>query len=103
MFETFLQFCPACLLFVWVAFRTSEEWLREDRVLRRRLAGVALVDGRWVIRQEDGNPVMFLEGYQMPCRPVSRERCFGLGGDGSSRVGGALATSSNPAFGGEGL
>jgi hypothetical protein len=73
-FQTFLMLFPACLLFVWIAFRTTEEWMKEDRLIRRRLAGVGQIDGRWVIRQEDGAPLMFLENYVMPCRPVGRER-----------------------------
>jgi hypothetical protein len=71
--QILLMVFPACLLFVWIAFRTTEEWMKEDRLIRRRLAGLGMIDGRYVIRQEDGGPLMFLENYVMPCRPVGRE------------------------------
>ena len=74
MIDTFLQFFPACLLFIWIVFRTTEEWRKEDKLIRRRLAGLGMIEGRWVIRQEDGAPLMFLENYEMPCNPIGRER-----------------------------
>ena len=40
MIDTFLQVFPACLLFIWIAFRTTEEWGKEDKLIRRRLAGL---------------------------------------------------------------
>jgi hypothetical protein len=58
VFDVFLQFFPACLLFVWIVFRTVEEWGKEDRETRRALAGRALlIDGSWRILQEDGKPL----------------------------------------------
>jgi hypothetical protein len=74
MIDTLLQFFPACLLFIWIVFRTTEEWRKEDKLIRRRLAGLDQIDGRWVIRQEDGAPLMFLENYEMPCNPIGRDR-----------------------------
>ena len=55
-------------------FRTTEEWRKEDKLIRRRLAGLGMIEGRWVIRQEDGAPLMFLENYEMPCNQIGRER-----------------------------
>jgi hypothetical protein len=53
--DMFLQFFPACLLFVWIAFRTVEEWDEEDRKTRRTLHGWLIeVDGKFRVLQEDG-------------------------------------------------
>jgi|HubBroStandDraft_5_1064220.scaffolds.fasta_scaffold559640_2 hypothetical protein len=57
----FLMWFPACALFVAIAYRTEMAWLAEDRLLRRRLAGVGTLRGRPVLRQEDGAPLMFLD------------------------------------------
>jgi hypothetical protein len=73
MFDAYLQFFPACALLVTLFFILRDEWLKEDARLRRRLHGrLYQVDGRPVILQGNGKPIMFLEGYSMPCRPLAR-------------------------------
>ena len=55
MFETFLQFFPACLLFCTLAFIVIDEWRKEDRAVRRTLAGRLLrVGDRFRVVEEDG-------------------------------------------------
>ena len=58
MFETFLQFFPACLLFCTLAFIVIDEWRKEDRDVRRNLASrVMRVGDRVRVVQEDGLPL----------------------------------------------
>lgn len=58
MFEIFLQFFPACCLFVTLAFIVIDEWRKEDRAVRRVLAGRLLrVGDRIRVVQEDGTPI----------------------------------------------
>lgn len=71
MIDVFLQFFPACCMFVAMAFIVIDEWDKEDRRMRMILKrGFA----RPVIRDEHGRALMFLEDYQMPCMPVGRLR-----------------------------
>ena len=75
MLEVFGMLFPACALFVTVLFILRDSWEKEDVRVRRSLAGkLYQVDGRFVILQENGAPIMFMEGYQMPCRPISKYR-----------------------------
>jgi hypothetical protein len=68
----FAMFFPACvgIIALWVIL--ADKWNREDAAVRRTLHGRPyLVNGRTVILQEDGKPLMFMDGYEMPCRPIS--------------------------------
>jgi hypothetical protein len=58
MFETFLQFFPACLLFCTLAFIVIDEWRKADRFERRTLMSRCIrVGDRFRLVQEDGNPL----------------------------------------------
>lgn len=57
MFETFLQFFPACLLFCTVAMIVIDGWSKRDILARRALAGRVLLGDRIRIVQEDGSAV----------------------------------------------
>ncbi len=73
MLECFLQFFPACLCFCTMVFIVTDEWRKEDALI---VEGLCLrfwqAQCREVIRQENGKALMFMERYQMPCRPISR-------------------------------
>lgn len=64
---TFLQCFLITLPFTFAFLHTMlwfiAKWEQEDRVLRRRVAGLGVVEGRLVIRTEDGVPVMFFDDY----------------------------------------
>ena len=62
---TFLQCFLLTLPFTFALFmlRYISVWEREDRVLRRGGTGLVVIDGRIVIRGEDGLPVMFFDDY----------------------------------------
>ena len=55
MIQIFLQFFPACCLFVAVAFIVLDEWRKEDWFLRRSLIGRAVQVGN-VIRIFEQEP-----------------------------------------------
>jgi hypothetical protein len=55
MLDAFLQFFPACALFVTLAFIVADEWRKEDRSLRRSLIGCAVRSGN-VIRVFEQEP-----------------------------------------------
>jgi len=58
MLELFLQFFPACLLFCTLAMITADEWRKQDRDIRRRLARRPIrVGDRIRIVEEDGTPL----------------------------------------------
>ena len=68
--QCFFITLPFCFAFFYAMFKFIEAWEVEDRV--RGWDAVMLVKGRSVIRHEDGTPLMWLEDYHMPCRPVGR-------------------------------
>ncbi len=75
--QCFLHTLPFTFAFFHVKLRYISVWEQEDRVLRRRGAGLGVVDGRLVIRQADGEPVMFFDDfYTLPYRAESE---FGAG------------------------
>ena len=53
-----------------VVVRVADKWYQEDRVLRQSLAGVVVVDGRVLIRDEKNAAVMYFDDYYtLPYRP----------------------------------
>lgn len=61
--QCFLLTLPFTFAFFHVMLRYIAMWEQGDRVLRRRGAGLGVVEGRIVIRTEDGVPVMFFDDY----------------------------------------
>ena len=70
--QCFILVLPFSFAFFHVMLKFISTWEQEDRVLRRRLSGLAVVDGRIVIRSEDGLPAMFFDDfYTLPYRSES--------------------------------
>ena len=63
MLNLFLVSLPFCFGFLWLAVTVSDMWREKDM---ERDLGRAY--GRRVICQEDGMPLMWMEGYEMPVR-----------------------------------
>jgi hypothetical protein len=59
----FLAAFPFCFAFCWLVAHLVDVWNQQD-----------LAQLRATINQENGEPLMYLENYYMPCRPVSRDR-----------------------------
>jgi hypothetical protein len=62
--EIFITLYPACALLIALWVILARAWHSEDARTRRVLDGRAvLVDGEWVILQEDGAPLCNLSAY----------------------------------------
>jgi hypothetical protein len=71
--QCFFLVAPFCLAFCHVMFRYLDKWRDEDRMIARVLR-VKYGEHRAVIQDDRGVPLMYLEDYEMPCRPVGRAR-----------------------------
>ena len=68
--QLFIIVLPFVFAYFHVIARVVNKWCQEDRVLRQSLAGVVMVDGRLLIRDEKNANVMYYDDfYTLPYRP----------------------------------